>query len=245
MARTRRTRDARSYVLVHGAWHGGWCWRRVVDLLQAARQRVLAPTLTGLGDRVHLARHDSSIELFADDIINAIDAEELSEVILVGHSFGGRPISLVADRVPHRILHLVYLDAALPENGVSHLDALPTDLREARIRAAEAFDGGHSLPPPPPEDLGVTDPADVAWLRRRLVPQPFSCFRASIRLAHPLGNGLPVTYIRCTEPAYQPMEASARRARTMAGWRYLELPTGHDAMVTRPRELTEMLLAID
>jgi len=242
MAEIPGVEDASSYVLVHGAWHGGWCWRRVADRLRAAGRRVLTPTLTGLGDRVHLARTDTTIELFADDIINAIAAEELSSVVLVGHSFAGRPISLVADRIPQRLRRLVYLDAALPENGVSHLDALPSELREARIRAAEAFDGGRSLPPPPPEALGVTEQDDTAWLRRRMVPQPFACFRASFRLANPLGNKLPVTYIRCTNPAYEPMEASARRARSIPGWRYLELATGHDAMITRPAELAEILL---
>jgi pimeloyl-ACP methyl ester carboxylesterase len=235
---------ARDYVLVHGAWHGAWCWRRVVDRLQQAGQRVLTPTLTGLGDRVHLARPDTTIELFAEDIINAMDAEEVSGAILVGHSFAGRPISLVADRIPHRLQHLVYLDAGLPDNGVSHLDAMTPALQEARIKAANAFDGGMSLPPPPPEDLGVTDPGDAAWLQRRLVPHPFSSFRSAIQLTHALGNGLPVTYIRCTSPVYQPMEASARRARGMEGWRYVELAAGHDAMVTSPQELADILLAI-
>jgi pimeloyl-ACP methyl ester carboxylesterase len=230
-----------TYVLVHGAWHGGWCWRRVADRLQAAGHRVFTPTLTGLGERAHLIRPGITAEFFADDLVAVLDAEELDDVILVGHSFAGRPISIVADRVPGRLRHLVYLDAGLPVNGQSHLDGMSAAVRDARFAAAQAFDGGLSLPPPSPADLGVTDPADAAWLTRRMTPQPFATFTTPTQLAHPLANGRPATYIRCTSPAYAPMADSAARAKAMPGWSYVELATGHDAMVTAPGELAAIL----
>lgn len=233
-----------NYVLVHGAWHGGWCWRRVADRLQAAGHRVFTPTLTGLGERAHLMRPGITADDFATDITAVIDAEELEDVILVGHSFGGRPVSLVADRVPQRLRHLVYLDAGLPVDGQSHMEGMTPAVRDARIAAAQAFDGGHSLPPPAAADLGVTDAADAAWLVRHMTPQPFSTFTAPIRLANPLGNGLSVTYIRCTDPAYAPMAASAARAKATPGWAYVELATGHDAMVTAPAELAAILAGL-
>ncbi len=234
-----------TYVLVHGAWHGGWCWRRVADRLRAAGHRVFTPTLTGLAERAHLMRPDLSVDDFLLDVGGLIEAEELHDVILVGHSFGGRTVSLVADRMAGSLRYLVYLDAGLPVNGQSHLDGLPPAIRDARVAAAvPGTNGVLCLPPPPAAGLGVTDFADAAWVERRMTPQPFSTFTAPIRLANPLGNGLPVTYIRCTDPAYAPMAASAARAKATPGWTYVELATGHDAMVTAPAELTAILAGL-
>jgi pimeloyl-ACP methyl ester carboxylesterase len=234
-----------TYVLVHGAWHGGWCWRRVADRLQAAGHRVFTPTLTGVAERAHLMRPDLSVEDFLLDVGGLILVEELRDVILVGHSFGGRTVSLVADRMAGFLRHLVYLDAGLPVNGQSHLDGLPPAIRETRLAAAvPANNGVRCLPPPSAADLGVTDPADAAWVERRMTPQPFSTFTTPIHLRHPLGNGRPVTYIRCTDPAYAPMAASAERAKATPGWSYVELATGHDAMVTAPDALTAILTGL-
>ena len=234
----------RTYVLVHGAWHGGWCWRHVTDRLAAAGHRVFAPTQTGLGERRHLLTPDVTPETFALDVINLIEAEDLADVYLVGHSFGGRSISVTADRIPHRLRRLVYLDAGLPENGKSAFELMAPAVRDARLAAAQAHDGGLSMPPPPTEAFGVTEPTDIAWLERHLTPHPTATYAMPIALTHPLGNGVPATYIRCTNPGYANTVKSAHYAQSRADWQYLEIHTGHDAMVSAPAELTDMLLAL-
>jgi pimeloyl-ACP methyl ester carboxylesterase len=143
---------AQTFVLVHGAWHGGWCWSRVADGLRAAGHHVFTPTQTGLGERKHLLSKDVTLDTFTRDIANVIEAEELTNVVLVGHSFGGLAISGVADAMPERIRHLVYLDSLMVEGGKSPFDSLPPDVVAARRKAAEESSGGLSLPAPPPSD---------------------------------------------------------------------------------------------
>src|SRR5574341_414579 len=158
----------KTYVLVHGAWHGGWCWRRVAEGLRSAGHRVFAPTQTGLGERSHLLSTDIDLNVFVQDIVNVIECEELSDVILVGHSFGGNAVTGVADRIPQRLRHVVYLDGIVAHSGKSVMDWLPPAVVAARLKAAQDFDGGLSFPPFKPEAFAVTDPADVAWLNRLL-----------------------------------------------------------------------------
>ena len=234
----------RTYMLVHGAWHGGWCWAKVADRLRAAGHRVYTPTQTGLGERKHLLRADISLDVFITDLVNAIEAEELNDVILVGHSFGGRPIAGVADRAPQRLKRLVFLDAGLPDPGKSVFDGFPSSVRDARIKAAQDFRGGLSFPPPPAGSFGVTAPDDVAWLERRMTPHPYGTYVTPMTLDHPIGNGVPCTYIRCIEPAYAVVDPSGAYAKSRADWQYLEIKSGHDAMVIAPGPLSEMLLAL-
>jgi pimeloyl-ACP methyl ester carboxylesterase len=125
---------AQTFVLVHGAWHGGWCWSRVADRLRAAGHRVFTPTQTGLGERKHLLSKAITLDTFAKDIVNVIEAEELSSIILVGHSFGGLAISGVADAMPDKVRHLVYLDSLMVEGGKSPFDNLPPDIVYPRRR---------------------------------------------------------------------------------------------------------------
>ena len=234
----------RIYVLVHGAWHGGWCWRRVADRLRAAGHVVFTPTQTGLGERKHLLSTAITPDTFVEDIVNLIEAEGLTDVILVGHSFGGRSICGVADRIPERLRRLVFLDAALPEGNTSALETNPPEVRAARIKAAQESSGGLSLPPPGAVAFAVTDPDDAAWVERRLTPHPFATYSLPLVLDNPVGNGVPATYIRCVDPAYPVLAGSAANAKSRADWQYLEIATGHDAMVTAPVELTGMLLAL-
>jgi pimeloyl-ACP methyl ester carboxylesterase len=236
--------STRTYVLVHGAWHGGWCWVRVADRLTAAGHRVFTPTQTGLGERKHLLSAAITPDTFTDDIANVIEAEELSDVILVGHSFGGRSICGVADRMPKALRRLVFLDAGLPESGKSAFDLTLPELRAARIKAAQEFSGGLSMPPPPAAAFGVTDANDVTWVERRLTPHPTATYALPLVLKHPIGNGVPTTYIRCVAPAYANTARSAEYAQARPDCQYLEIRTGHDAMITAPAELTEMLLAL-
>jgi pimeloyl-ACP methyl ester carboxylesterase len=231
-----------TFVLVHGAWHGGWCWRRVAEVLRAAGHVVFTPTLTGLGERAHLLHAGLTIEDMATDVANVIEAEELQDVVLVGHSFGGGPVSVVADRMPERLNHLVFLDAMLLEDGQSAFSKLDPAIVAQRVKLAQETNGGLAIPPPPPAAFGVTEPHNAEWLRRRLTPHSLNSYMAPIRLTHPLGNGVNRTYVACTNPAYEPYLPGHEWVRRQTGWRYLEFASGHDAMVLRPDALAKVLI---
>jgi len=234
---------ARNFVLVHGAWHGGWCWGRVSERLRAAGHRVFTPTLTGLGERRHLLSRDVSLGMMFQDVIGMIEAEKLDEVILVGHSFGGTIVTGVADRIPQRIAQLVFLDGSLAESGQSLLDGvMPAEIAASRRAAAQAHDGGVSLPPPKAEALGISDPADAAWVEREMTPHPFATFTEIVRWRAPIGNGRPKTYVDCTQPPYAPLAGLKARLRGRSEWPFIGLKTGHDAMISAPAELTAILL---
>jgi pimeloyl-ACP methyl ester carboxylesterase len=232
--------NSKVFVLVHGVWHGGWCWSRVADILKSRGHRVTAPTHTGLGERSHLLSTDITLQTFVDDIIQHMKFEDLSEVVLVGHSFGGAPITGVADRVPDRIAKLIYLDAIMLNSGETWFDLLPEDLAKDRAALAERSSGGLSLPPAPAQSFGVSRPEDVAFLEPRLTPHPFRTFTTALSLDNPIGNGLPATYIECSQPAYPPAKVALERARRH-GWPVAQIRTGHDAMVTAPKGLANLL----
>jgi pimeloyl-ACP methyl ester carboxylesterase len=233
---------SQTFVLVHGAWHGGWCWSRVADLLRANGHRVFTPTQTGLGERKHLISKEITIDTFTADIVNVIEAEELSDVILVGHSFGGIAISGVADRIPERIRHLVYLDSLIVQGGKAAFDSLPPDIVAARRKAAEETSGGLSLPVPPPSAFAVSDAKDAEWLKCRLTPHPIGTYTSPLTIKGPVGNNLPRTYMTCTAPAYAAIESTRQWVKSQQGWRWVEIATGHDAMVLAPELLSKMLL---
>lgn len=231
------------FVLVHGAFHGGWCWARVAPLLREAGHTVFTPTQTGLGDRAHLLDADITLTTFVDDVVAVLETEELTEAVLVGHSFGANAITGVAERAPGRIRHLIYLDAAMPQDGVTPLDAAVPEIAAARRQLA-AETGGLAIPPPDPSVFGVPEGVDADWLRRRMTPHPFGAMNTALRLQYPIGNGLPCTYIFCTDPVYEPLASARALARVQPGWAWRELATGHDAMVTAPRATAELLMEI-
>jgi pimeloyl-ACP methyl ester carboxylesterase len=230
----------RTYVLVHGAWHGGWCWSKVAAILRSRGHSVFTPTQTGLGERSHLLSKSITLDVFVQDIANVLKWEDLKDVVLVGHSLGGSTISGVADRMRDRVRQLVYLDALMLENGQSPLRILPKDIVEARIKAAQESSGGLSLPVPKAAAFGVTDPQQTAWVESRLTPHPLATYTSPLKLANKVGNGLPVSYIFCAEPMYGPLEASRDWVKA-AGWRMVEIRSGHDAMVIAPDRLADIL----
>lgn len=229
-----------SFVLLHGAWHGGWCWARVAPLLRARGHHVLTPTQTGLGERAHLLHAGITVDTFVQDLVGVLHAEELEHAVLVGHSMGGVAITGAADQVPERVRSLIYLDSRILENGESVLDQSTPELAAARSKAA-AGSGGVSLPPPPASAFGIPDGPDADWVTRRMTPHPFGTMTSVLRLAHPVGNGLPCAYVACTAPEYSPLEPARRWARGRPGWQWRELATGHDAMVTAPGPLADLL----
>jgi pimeloyl-ACP methyl ester carboxylesterase len=229
-------------VLVHGAWHGGWCWRRVADPLHKAGHRAFAPTLTGVGERAHQLSAEVDLETHIRDVLGVLEAEELENVVLVGHSYAGLAISGVAARARQRLRQLVYLDALLVEDGQSWAEALRPEDAEARRQSTSVTQGVRTIPPPDPAIYGFTDPADDAWLRRRLTPHPFAPFDQKARWGGPLGNGLPRIYVDCTQPALAVLAPMKARYRNRADWPFVEMRTGHDAMVSAPEELARLLL---
>jgi len=230
------------FVLVHGAFHGGWCWRRVSERLAAAARRVFVPTLTGLGERAHLLSREVNLDTHIRDVVGLFEAEELQDAILVGHSYGGIVITGVAARIRERIRQLVYLDSALLDDGQAWSDAVPPEAAAARRKAAAESSGGLSIPAPNAAFFGVEDQADQAWVDRRLTPHPFATFDQKMRWGGPIGNGLPKVYIDCVKPAFPGLAAVKSRYRGKEGWPFIELATGHDAMVSAPEELTRILL---
>jgi len=224
------------YVLVHGACHGGWCWRRVVPLLRAAGHEVFTPTLTGFGERAHLLTPEVGPATLIRDVVAVLEYEELTGVVLVGHSFGALVALGVAQAVPERLREVVLLDGVVVEPGEPGFAGLPADVASARIELAERTSGGLSYPPPEPGAFGVEDPADREWVARRLTPQPLRAYTEPFGLRAPLGAGVPVRYVRCTSPPY-PAVHSAHAIARREGWGLRELAAGHDSMITAP-ELT-------
>lgn len=231
-----------TYVLVHGAWHGGWCWQRVTPLLRAAGHEVFTPTLTGLGERSHLANAEIDLNVHIQDVVNVLEYEDLRTVILVGHSYGGMVITGVSERAADRLAHLFYLDAFVPCDGQTLADLVAPQFRDELQQQAQA--SGGLLPPFPVSQYGVFAEADVRWVEPKLVPQPFKTLVTTVRLTNAKALALPRSYVYCNSPAMGPFDAFAERTRTEKGWRYHELATGHDAMVTMARPLADLLLAL-
>lgn len=218
-----------TYVLVHGAWGGGWAFRGLADILQSAGHRVYRPTLTGLGERVHLATPEVTLETHVQDVLNLVRFEALERFVLVGHSYGGMVVTVVADRIPQKVKSLVYVDAHLPVNGESMFDLISAERRaDLEKRAREQGDGWKILPPWPENGKNVA--------------HPLATFRDQVRLKHSRLPGVAGLYVLTLEPGAQhdAFSASAARARAR-GWRVVELRTGHNPHWTMPGELARIL----
>jgi pimeloyl-ACP methyl ester carboxylesterase len=232
------------FVLVHGAFHGGWCWQRVSKELRAKGDLVYSPTLSGLAEHNNTLNDKIDLNTHITDIVNFIVEEDLHNVILVGHSYAGAVIAGVADRIPERLSKLVFLDAMLMENGQSALDVSPDDIRAYFIKATTDYDKGLSIPFFTSDFFGVTNAADIKWVNERLTNQPFKTFSQPLVLQHPYGNHLPLTYIACTQPELRAIQSFADKTKNSKNWKYLELKTGHDAMITSPVQLSNMLQSL-
>jgi pimeloyl-ACP methyl ester carboxylesterase len=237
----------RTFVLVHGAWHGGWCWRRVADILRRRGHTVFAPSLTGLGDREHLFSKDISLQTHVQDILSVVESEELSDFVLVGHSYGGFVISGVADTLRERVSHYVYLDASVPPDmspgaSFSWAGVNPPEAREARLRSVREQGGGVALPAPPPGAFAVTEPSQVAWLERRLRPMPLQTYLGTYTFKHSGSNGLKRTYVASVKPPYELLVPTHHRIRGDKTWSFTTLEAGHDSMVTAPDAMASLLM---
>jgi pimeloyl-ACP methyl ester carboxylesterase len=228
-----------TFVLVHGAWSGGWKWRFVAPILQGAGHEVFRPTLTGLGERAHLASPDIDLDVHVQDVVGLLEMEDLREVVLVGHSYGGMVVTGVAERAAERMRRLVYLDAFVPENGKCALDYIVPE-RAAGFRAQGER---HGFVDPPPVSLwGLAKPEHVAFARQRETRHPYRTLTQAVRRVNSSAAALPKTFIYCSSPATGTFDQFASKYRSDPKWRFHELKTGHDAMVLVPGEVAEILL---
>ncbi|HXZ06205.1 MAG TPA: alpha/beta fold hydrolase [Ktedonobacteraceae bacterium] len=236
-----------TFVLVHGGWHGGWCWQKVIPFLEAAGHEVYAPTLTGLAERASELSPAVGLDTHIQDIVGELQEKNLQGVILVGHSYGGMVITGVVDQVPERIAHLVYLDTFVPRDGESMADISPLVSYLLRKQARAHGDGWRVAPL---GTYGVTTEPDRSWLRSKLTPQPLKTLEQPLRLKNPaIVSTKPRTHIDCTGSGFffslmRHLLAPRALPPTEAGWRLRQLPTGHDAMITMPRELAGLLLEV-
>jgi pimeloyl-ACP methyl ester carboxylesterase len=227
------------FVLVHGALHGGWCWRRVARQLRAAGAEVFTPTLTGLGERVHLNGPHIDLATHIQDVVNVIEYEELERVVLVGHSYAGMIITgAVQSLEPKKIANLVYLDAVIPRDGETTLDAMGGLVINPEPEMFSAQPG---------TDFGVTDENDRAWVRRRVTSQSAQTLRDKLAISRDM-SAFKRTFIACTadNDTGSPTDDMRRTslARLDKSWRREEIATGHDAMITAPRAVSDLLLQI-
>ena len=231
------------FLLIHGAWHGGWVWNEISDILRYQRYSVSTPTLTGLGEKKHLLSSKITIETFIEDVVNHIIFENLNNIILVGHSFAGSVISGVADRLKDRIQKLIYFDAMILIDGQKPFDITPKETVEQRIELAKKFGNNISIPAPSADAFGVLDIKKSLLLEEKLTPHPLSAFQSKLILKNEVGNGIPLSYIFCTKPVYKSLESSREVVRKMK-WPIFELNAGHDAMLTHPKETLNLLMKI-
>jgi len=229
-----------TFVIVHGAWGGAWSWNKfVVPLLRQAGHTVHPVTLTGLGDRTHLSSPDVTLDTHIQDVVNVLFYEDLQDVILVGHSYGGNVITGVADRVPERLQQLVYLDAATPSDGDSAANRWPGRLEEIQEQARREGDGWKV----PPGDAPPDQQAEIVeWARPRRTPMPIKTMTTPVRLTRG-ETTLPRAFVYCTV-GKTPGSAQVQRAervKSNPSWRYFELNTGHNLHYTAPKETVAIL----
>jgi pimeloyl-ACP methyl ester carboxylesterase len=226
-----------TFILVHGAWHGGWCWNKVVPLLEKSGNTVFTPTLTDATPSTNLTTHIS-------DIVQLIEKENLKEVILVGHSYAGSVISGVAEIKPEKIEKLIYLDAIVPENGkstVDYLPSLPSYAKEISV-SKERF---AVLLPPLPEFFGIEDADDIAWMKNLLSPIALGCLTEKSRILNPVVDKIGKTYILCSIPLSQESGhafLTAYNKFNSADMNCYKVNAPHDVMITHPAKLVNLLL---
>jgi pimeloyl-ACP methyl ester carboxylesterase len=231
----------RQVVLVHGAWGGAWIWRRVLPALRAAGHEVHAVTLTGDGERAHLRHPGIGLRTHIADVVGLVEAEELGDVALVGHSYAGQVITGAADALGTRVRQLVYVDAMVPLPGEGWGSNHAPEVVASRQALAALND--NALPPPDPADFGLAG-VEREWLLRRQVPHPFGPYREAMPFDGDRWRALPRAFIDCTSPAYPTIAGSRQRVREQGDWTVVNLPTGHCPMVSMPAEVTAVLLGL-
>ena len=231
-----------NFVLVHGAWHGGWCWSRVANLLIQQGHRPFTPTLTGLGERAHLLSRQVNLDTHIQDIISIFEFEELTDVTLCGHSYGGFVITGAADRVAEQISSIVYLDAFIPKNGQSVQDLVPDKGSAGANKKDEEFGEVWKVPPRSAESFMVQESEDRAWVNRRCVPHPYATMTQPINLTENWESIPTKTFLEAGLYTTSPFGPFANYAKNNPDWDYEKIEAGHDIMIDEPEKLTEALI---
>lgn len=229
------------FVLVHGAWHGGWCWDRVAPALRDAGHEVYTPTLTGLSERAHLLSPQVGLDTHVEDVVRVLDVLQLKDVVLVGHSYAGQIVTAVADRRPGAVARRVHLDAFVGSDGESARELLPETVEHHWEESARTAGFGWLVPVRSLSVLGVTEQDDVDWLAPRLTPHPWKTYTDPLRLTG-AADAVPAAFVECVSWMRVFREQGERARRR--GWPVRELETGHEAMVTAPKALADVLLEL-
>ncbi|MCB1488152.1 MAG: alpha/beta hydrolase [Bauldia sp.] len=228
-----------NFLVCHGAWSGGWSWARMREPLAKRGHSLLTPTYTGLGERSHLLAPNIDLDLHIADILGVIEYEDLDDLTLIGHSYGGMVATGVADREPDRVAMIIYVDAFVPEDGESVLDLRPAEeAKRMRDQVSGPGDGWRLPPSPLAPDVA---PEDFDWLNARRSWMPFRTYMQRISLTG-AGSRIPGAYIHCTRKgASDPFKAMAERVRARPGWHCYELDAGHTPNITVPETLADLL----
>lgn len=242
--RGMKNREARTFVCLSGAWMGGWSWTFVADRLRAAGHTVYTPSFRGLAERAHELSPDIGNESCTDDAIACLTDNNLNDVVLVGHSFGSLIASLVVDRAPERIAHLVIIDGGISLDGQSIFGRIPPHIAAKRQALARDIDGVKVLPFAPVTSLIIDDMALAQWTHRQLTPHPLRCYTEPIRLRNRPGNGVPMSYIACVKPRYPVSAGNHERAQAMPEVQFRAIEAGHNCIISAPDLVTAELLAV-
>jgi pimeloyl-ACP methyl ester carboxylesterase len=225
------------FLLLHGSWHGGWCWDRLKPILEERGHTVSAPTLIGLGELSAEVTPDTGLHTHVAQIAELIRRENFSDVVVVGHSYAGLLMVELAELVADRLAYFVYLDALVPGDDQSAFDLMPGVEESFRKRMKESG-SDYLVPPLPPDVMGISDPDDVAWMLKRLTPMPIRTHMEKVRAPEQAAMSIPSSYIRCLQFSLGATYAAWAKEQ---GWPVFELDTGHDAMITEPVALAELL----
>lgn len=230
-------------VFVHGSCHGGWCWKKVLPFFDPKQFHVYTPTLTGLGDRCHLVSESTDLYTHIEDVLQLFRYEDLSDVILVGHSYAGMVINGVAEVMPEKIRFLIYLDAYIPQDGKTAFDLVPglQDLYNERKLLNQ--NKPWLVNSYTPTEFGITDPQDIAWMEPKLVPMPWHTHDEPIKVQNQNARNIRRAFIKSAEFGEGMFQRQTKEEKNMWDY-YEELNRGHDVMITAPEELSKMILDI-
>lgn len=234
----------KTFVLIHGASHGGWCYDRVAAILRPQGYRVFTPTLAGLAERAAMDARRINLTTHIDEVVELFERENLRDVVLCGHSYGGMVIGGVADQIPDRISNLVFLDAVVPEDGKCMNEyVFPGWLLLPILMAVWLFGRGYKLTPPPPAAFFKVNKADQAMVNRRLTAHPFATLREKIRIGNNADRIADHTYIYAANWGNPQIAKQYELAKKRKGWKVFEVACGHDVMIDAPNELARILVS--
>ena len=236
--------ESRTYVCLPGAWMGAWSWKFVIERLTAEGHDARALPFRGIGERAAELSPDLDNDVFLADTIDTLEKKDLRDIVLVGHSFGSLIATLVTDRIPERIGHLVIIDGGIATDGQSIFGRIPPEIVTKRKKLMKVVNGTEVLPFAPVGSLIIDDPELAAWTHSHLTPHPVACYTKPITLHHPAGNGRPMTYIACTKPRYPVSAGMHEKVQAMPHVRYRSIEAGHNCIISAPDLVAAELLAV-